>query len=679
MGGKALREVLIGVAILAAVNAGLVPDDPGLLKVSPHPLVFVVAIVAARHGPVSGLLSGVAAAALHLLAQAAALGAFGTGASARSLAEALSRASLVAPLALVLLGLVLGELRRRLARGEVALRLTGEHVRAERDALRTRLALSERTREELERRATEPAATLAAVHEGMQRLASLEPEALHTGIVDLVMRHLLARSVAVYALEEGKLRRKAWRGGDPEPAETRSQDEGLLGASLREGKTLSARDALGRPGLAGSPLETLLAAPLLLEDGRPMGGIAVESIPLASLTAGAERVLAMLADAASRAIERGIGRERRDDARIFDGAVGALRYSHLLERLADEFERSRRYGTAFSLLVLEVVAYDDVPPAGRNALRKALAQALRNGVRKVDHVFVYKDERSFAVTLPHTPEEGAALVRTRIREEIDRYALAPYRRDGNLEYEIGIASRRESMLSPADLAKAAEDAAAAPVRPGEEEAAVIAGAERISGDGTERIKALTPEAILAAKAAAEAETPRPSPEDETDRFVARKEAIAEALTAERPPEETETDGDVGKAAEAPAAPTASPEAVPAATPASPEAAPSAEAAPAPPSEAKTDAPRAPVDEAPAPEAAAASAQAVAAQEPPPAPPPEPPPSADELTPAIPATTKRQSKRLSKGGGAKPQKGGSGERAAAKTSKDRGDQIQDRDG
>lgn len=616
---------MIGVAILAALAAGLTPDDPGLLRVAPHPLVFVVAIVAARHGPAGGAASGLLAAALHLAAQVHAARGASAGAGA-SLIDLAGRADAVAPLALLVLGLGLGELRRRQAAAEGASRRARQDVIAERDALRTRLALSEATRQELERRAVEPTATLAAVHEGTERLDALDAAEVPAAIVDLVARHLLASSAALYLVEEGKLRRRAFRGGDPEPPETRPLDDGLVGAALREKRTLSARDPAARPAAASGRargVETLLAAPLLAEDGTPLGAIAVDALPLVSLTSSAERILAMLAAHASRAVARTAGRPRAGDSRIYDETVGALRYAHLVERLADEFERSRRYKTPFSLLLLEIEEFDAVPPAGRAPLRTALAQALRNVVRKVDHVFIYRDDRSFAVTLPHTPEPGAALVLERVREEVDRYGLAPYREPGRLEFQLGFATRKDEMRSPADLAKAAEDACAAPIRPGEGEE----GAEPPPDEeGTERIPALTPEAIEAARA--EAAASRAAGEAPAEAPAAAEAPSPDAAT---PPPETP--------------PSPAPETPPA--PPAPEATtPSPEAAPTPPDGTRPAA--APAPEAPPPEAlppAAVPAESLAASTPPPG------SSSGERGGAT-----RRSKRAPKAGG-KPAKGG----------------------
>jgi GGDEF domain-containing protein len=187
-------------------------------------------------------------------------------------------------------------------------------------------------------------------------------------------------------------------------------------------------------------------------------------MPFEKLASSCERVLGMIARSTARAVERVRYAKAVREKAIFDEAVGALRYSYFVDRLAAEFERSRRYGEPLALLLLEVLGWEAIPRENREPLKRTLAQFLRTVLRNVDVVYLYKDERSFVATLPHTTPEGAERARDRVGEELLRFPIEPYRRKGPLEYAIGVASQTAEMRSPADLAVAAENRAASPIR-----------------------------------------------------------------------------------------------------------------------------------------------------------------------------------------------------------------------
>ncbi len=487
-----LRDTLAGLLLLAILNAALARRDPGMLAISPHPLLALVALVSIRHG----LRGGVGAGAI----QPDGAGAVQVATAYADGRAALSAAAPGLPLLIVVVGAGFGALRQRqLATEEVERRRAAE-ARAERDAARTRLTISEQARRELERRLVDPAATIALLHDALERLEAMDEATLHAALVDIALQHLHADAASLYIVADGRLARRAWRGGWAAPPEERGPDDGLPGLALRERRVVSARDLLSRPELrAGGPagLDTVIAAPILGPDGAPIAVICVESMPLVSLTASAQRVLGVLASYASRAVERArYARGVREKA-IYDEAVGALRYHYFTARLAEEFERARRYGEPFGILILEILSYESVPPGGRETLRRALAQVLKNTLRAVDMVHVHKDERSFAVTLPHTGPDGAAIVKDRVYEEIERLAIEPYRRAGRLDYAVGVACYDGTMLSPADLVAAAENRAASPMparaadpalappeaRTGLIDPELVAAAEAKDGDG----------------------------------------------------------------------------------------------------------------------------------------------------------------------------------------------------
>jgi GGDEF domain-containing protein len=398
----------------------------------------IVALVAVRWGARAGIVLGFVAAGLWY------------GASEAKLVPGTP----VQCFALAVIGSALGALRERQVRREELTRSVAADVRSERDALRTRLAIAEQARKELERRVVEPGAAMALLQDAAAKLEVLDDVALFPAIVDAVGRHLHAEACAVYAIEGGRLKRKAFRGGDA-PPEDMDPGEGLMGTALREKRVVSVREVTAE-GSGDRRLDALLAAPLLASDGTPLGAIRVGSMPFISLTESAVRLLGLLAKWASGPAERVLYAKPVPDKTIFDESIGALRYSYFVDQLASEFERSRRYQMPLTVLIVEVLAWAEVPPANRETLRRALAQSLKNTLRTVDGIFLFKEDRSFVVTLPHTGPDGAERARERIVADIEKLNLEPYRPARRLELAIGHACQTAEMWSPADLTAAAE-------------------------------------------------------------------------------------------------------------------------------------------------------------------------------------------------------------------------------
>lgn len=104
-----------------------------------------------------------------------------------------------------------------------------------------------------------------------------------------------------------------------------------------------------------------------------------------------------------------------------DGLTALLNRREFLRLLREELERSRRYGHACTLLMLDVDRFKAVNdawghPAGDTVLR-AIAERVLNEVRPMDRAARYGGEE-FALLLPETGAEGAATAAERIRAAV---------------------------------------------------------------------------------------------------------------------------------------------------------------------------------------------------------------------------------------------------------------------
>ena len=112
-----------------------------------------------------------------------------------------------------------------------------------------------------------------------------------------------------------------------------------------------------------------------------------------------------------------------------DPLTGLFNRRHFEERLHEEFARSKRYGTALSLLMLDIDHFKRINdtwghPFGDEVLR-AVAHTTRSSMREVDLLSRYGGEELVAL-LPQTPLQEARRVAERIRQAIEALAFSSH-------------------------------------------------------------------------------------------------------------------------------------------------------------------------------------------------------------------------------------------------------------
>jgi diguanylate cyclase (GGDEF)-like protein/PAS domain S-box-containing protein len=108
-----------------------------------------------------------------------------------------------------------------------------------------------------------------------------------------------------------------------------------------------------------------------------------------------------------------------------DGLTGIKNHRAFHERLAEEFERSKRYQTSLAILLFDVdhfKPFNDTfgHPAGDQVL-KSIAEIVRCTSRVTDLVARYGGEE-FVVVLPETDHKGALVFAERLRQTIMAHA-----------------------------------------------------------------------------------------------------------------------------------------------------------------------------------------------------------------------------------------------------------------
>jgi len=155
--------------------------------------------------------------------------------------------------------------------------------------------------------------------------------------------------------------------------------------------------------------------------------------------------------------------EKTRELSITDGLTKLHTQSHFFELLRQEFERSRRHGFAFSVIIFDVdhfKAYNDANGhiRGSQALT-AIARIMKEVFRVGDILAKYGGDE-FVVILPHTDKVGAFLAADRLRETVQTSVFAGEKTQpgGTLTLSLGIASYPDHGGEPEEILASADRA-----------------------------------------------------------------------------------------------------------------------------------------------------------------------------------------------------------------------------
>ena len=153
---------------------------------------------------------------------------------------------------------------------------------------------------------------------------------------------------------------------------------------------------------------------------------------------------------------------RAEQVAMTDTVTGLFNRRRFNDVLKREWATAKRYGHALSCALVDVDNFKQVNDAhghgaGDEALRH-VAELVLSSVREVDLCARYGGDE-FAVLLPHTPRDKAALVMERIRVKLIEARVGWGPECAQVSISVGIASSEEPAIRAADELVEAADAA----------------------------------------------------------------------------------------------------------------------------------------------------------------------------------------------------------------------------
>ena len=230
-------------------------------------------------------------------------------------------------------------------------------------------------------------------------------------------------------------------------------DKNILAALIERGKPLNAVGATGREAFKAA--SSFVAYPVLLN------GQVFAALFIMGVNEKDAPIVSILAESFIAEMQRVKLYERVETLAVTDGLTGVSVRRHLIERLEEELDRSRRLGLKLSFLMIDIDDFkrfnDRYGHLVGDVVLKEAAQTIRKNIREVDLVGRYGGEE-FGVFLIETDESGAFFVAERIRHAIADRSYKAYDESLRLTVSIGCSTCVGGATDAAELIENADAA-----------------------------------------------------------------------------------------------------------------------------------------------------------------------------------------------------------------------------
>lgn len=163
---------------------------------------------------------------------------------------------------------------------------------------------------------------------------------------------------------------------------------------------------------------------------------------------------------ATQNAELEIALQRINDMAIRDELTGVYNRRYLMERITEEAQRCTRYGSVFSVCMVDIDFFKNVNDtyghlAGDEVLRLVATTASKS-LRATDFFGRFGGEE-FVIALINTPMEGAMIIAERVRQQIESLKFPEIGINLKVTISIGVAEHARR-VEPALTLKLADDA-----------------------------------------------------------------------------------------------------------------------------------------------------------------------------------------------------------------------------
>lgn len=295
--------------------------------------------------------------------------------------------------------------------------------------------------------------------------------------------------VAVLLLENEQLALRA-HGGKLTPrvhvGDLIPMGSGLCGRALTQKKTVMENNVADVAGYIHGFEETVSEMCLpLISAGDPVGVLTLESSRPGAFQPEDLQPLESVADICATAIKNAEHVQRISQMAYIDGLTSIFNRRHFESKILDEIERSMRYPTRWSVVMIDIDHFKRINDEfghllGDEVLRQ-VAQIFGQHIRKPDILCRYGGEE-FAILLPQTYGEGAVGMADKLRKLVEEWHFPGVPR--RVTISAGVAEFPGHGKTRDDLVQAADDALYQAKQTGRNRVAAAGGSRMDAAAGT---------------------------------------------------------------------------------------------------------------------------------------------------------------------------------------------------
>lgn len=214
-------------------------------------------------------------------------------------------------------------------------------------------------------------------------------------------------------------------------------------------------------GFKRMKIKSLLCVPLKVK-GRTVGVLRlINKNSDGCFTDIDKKFLSDAAYCAGMSMERTYLYRRIEEISVTDDLTALYNFRFLHQYLDIEIERSRRYGSLFSLIFMDIDNFKKINDryghlTGSKVLME-MSKVLKKNLRKVDIPIRYGGDE-FVIILPQTPKESGMQVAERLRKMIERHVFLKKENPFLLTASLGVASFPDNANTREELLKIADHA-----------------------------------------------------------------------------------------------------------------------------------------------------------------------------------------------------------------------------
>ncbi|MCA1950449.1 MAG: GAF domain-containing protein [Treponema sp.] len=330
--------------------------------------------------------------------------------------------------------------------------------------LEKRISILERVHEVLENRVSSQKDSITLLHDRVKKLASLNlDEALNT-ILDTIALFTEMSVGEIWRLneEQNLLVPAAVYGWSTETTQSASRSlEGTIeGYVFRNKQPFSVRMLLNSAEFDRFDTRlNILTIPITIS-GKAWGVLNIQKLPFEHYSQYTESILEILLSLAEPYLRHIVEYEQLQNQQELDSITGYPLFTLLYKNLEDDIERTKYEGGSVSLIIMEIVNFDELElHIDRNQLRRLpfeLKEMIDQTKRIKSKAFHYKDDNQIALLVYGLDHDGASFFCLDVLALLSGYTFSANSQNYPVELILGFSTATNANVSVDSMVAEAE-------------------------------------------------------------------------------------------------------------------------------------------------------------------------------------------------------------------------------